>query len=123
MGIESEGRRLGQAERLAALKESLSPLDMVTVMQTGKMRGLNTHDHFVCSALVPSVRVENVEEVLNLGGFHNDISAGLPSSTYGFNTASEESKPRYWRYGNDLGIEPLVLFRSFLRVERKLRRD
>ena len=113
MGIESEGRRLGQAERLAALKESLSPLDMVTVIQTGEMRGLNTHDHFVCSALVPSIRVENVEEVLNLGGFHYDVCAGLPGSTYGFNSASEKSKPRYWRYGNDLGLEPLVVLRSF----------
>ncbi len=111
--MDAERMRLGQTGRLASLERPTSPLDMMTVFQTGNARGFNQHDHFVCCALIPSACIGNVEELLVLSGFRDNVYAGLPGSTGRLHEGSGKRKLVYWRYGNELGVEPLVTFRSF----------
>ncbi len=118
MSIETERMRLDQAERVVSLERPLSPLDLITVLHTGDARGLNEHDHFVCCALIPSARIGNVEELLARSSFHLDVYAGSPGSSSAFDRKGQKWESRYWRYGNEFGIEPLVILRSFLGLRK-----
>ncbi|MBP1466714.1 hypothetical protein EYB53_013440 [Candidatus Chloroploca sp. M-50] len=85
--------------------DSLAKGDWITVHSISNS---NPGTTAICSALIPN---DEIDEFLSETSWGITIEGFLPSCTrYG---GSEEGETRYYRYGNDQGIEPLVLIRSF----------
>ncbi len=113
MNFTSDRERLSQENMMDTLQRRLKLTDMVTVFQVTDEESFQERDHFVCSALLPSCHMENVEEVLALSGYLHRNEAGLPSSVSQYEEKTKEKCPKYLRYGNEHGVEPLVLRRHF----------
>lgn len=105
MNMETERKRLLQEAMLHSLFRNLQLTDMLPVYCSNST-GLQ--DHGIYCALVPSRRVEQVLSTLNWDLTHN---GGVPGSV----AYHGEGKDRveYLRFGNDDGIEPLVIDRIF----------
>ena len=111
MSTEQERNRLTQAETLAYLRRDISTAEMLTVYQAHRDDACS---HGIYCALIPSKQIDKALNSLNWDLMHGD---GLPGSV----GHSEDGnwKIDYLRYGNEDGIEPLVIEREFHDVREK----
>lgn len=102
---EKEKRRLAQSEFIEWINRPFSPSDMMTVYLDKDHAG---SDIGLYCALIPNVAIEDsLKEMtwdLSLGG-------GMPGAVKHYTNGVEEVK--YYRFGDDDGVEPLVIYRSF----------
>ena len=103
--LKAELERLSQAKKLAQISRKLDLMELITVHLSDHS---GDHMHGLFSAFVPSTKIEDrlaaIEWDLNTG-------RGVPGSVEYY----ENGNPRveYLRFGNDSGIEPLVIEREF----------
>lgn len=106
MSIESDRTRLSQERTLEELRRELKLTDMVTVYQT--YENDYSRGSTFC-ALIPSAYLE---KALSTTTWDFRIGEGGPGAyEYG---DGEKQRVKYFRYGNENGIEPLVNKREFL---------
>ena len=104
MSIDSDRARLSQKKTLDSLRRDLKPTDMVTVYhkRAGYRRG------GIYCALIPCAQID---QVLSESSWDLFYGRGVPSAVVHYRGGEE--KPEYLRFGNDNGIEPLVIVREF----------
>jgi ASC-1-like (ASCH) protein len=103
--IQPELERLSQAELLAEFTRELGLLELVTVYLSDGGKD-HTRSHYC--ALVKSDKIENSMATLTWDLFYGN---GIPCAVEYY----ENGKPRveYLRFGNDHGVEPLLIGREF----------
>ncbi|MDL2275801.1 hypothetical protein LJC22_06720, partial [Desulfosarcina sp. OttesenSCG-928-G10] len=103
MTNESDAIRLRQGDNLKALFQKISIMEMVTVYYTSE-----SSNHGVYCGLIPNSEVKK-----SLKSFSWDLShgGGYPDATVYYNDGDEVAI--YHRYGNDQGVEPLIIDRDF----------
>ena len=116
MSIELERERLSQTKSLAHFRREMSLAEKVTVDQLWVWR--RECSHFIRCVIMPS---SQVARILSSREWAFPDEEGMPSvvETYGDN----EKQERYLRFGNDDGIEPLVINRLISRSPGFIRRD
>jgi hypothetical protein len=102
MSIRVDQDRLSQTKMLDWLQSELKVTAMVTVYLSD-IGGY--HNHGICSALIPS---DHIERALFSPTW--DLS-GMPGTIEYYEGRQKQVK--YLRYGNDNGIEPLIIDRKF----------
>ena len=105
MSAEAEKARLSQQGNLDYLLRPIGPTEMVTVCHSSR----NDDEHWgIYCALIPS---EKIEQALSRPRWDLMRGSGTPSSigVYGGGAYNAE----YLRFGNEDGIEPLVIDRDF----------
>ena len=104
MSIDSDRARLSQKKTLDSLRRDLKPTDMVTVYhkRAGYRRG------GIYCALIPCAQID---QALSESSWNLFYGRGVPSAVV--HDGGGEEKPEYLRFGNDNGIEPLVIVREF----------
>ena len=105
MTIEADRERLSQAKLLASLSRELPITEMVTVYLSD--RG-DPHNHGISCAMVPSA---NIEKSLALPTWDLMHGGGCPGAVQHWNGGTKTTE--YCRFGNQDGIEPLVIDRGF----------
>ena len=105
MSIESDRARLSQKKELEYLRRELKATDMVTVYRSD--RGEQFHRGIFC-ALIPS---DQIEQALSNSSWDLSHGGGIPGTSDRF--IDEEWKVEYLRYGDDSGVEPLVIDREY----------
>ena len=105
MTNKSDFDRLGQASMLAWLRRDMPINEMVTVYLSGDS---DQHDHGIYCALIPSAAVE---ESLERPGWDLGHGGGMPGAVEYYDQGNKTVK--YCRFGDDRGIEPLVIDRGF----------
>ena len=103
--IEQERERLSQVKNLAWLRRDLQLTDMVTVYLSD---ATDSHRHGLYCALIPSEQVEQVLAKPSWDFLHGN---GLPGTVAYYAHGKEQVD--YLRFGNDSGIEPLIIDREF----------
>ena len=103
--IQAELERLSQEKLLAEFSRELRLLELITVYLSD---GGKDHSRGHYCALVKSNQIENSLSTLTWDLLYGD---GTPGAVQYY----EEGKPRveYLRFGNDHGVEPLVIGREF----------
>ncbi len=115
MSINADKKRLSQTHILAEMQRELKSNDMVTVYRVDK----DTEEHskrYIFCALIPSSQIQDslADSTWNL-----ELSDGMPSGmTY---RKQGELQHEYLRYGNDNGVEPLIIDREFCRLREDYR--
>ena len=124
MNIQQERERLLQTKSIKELQHRIGALDMVTVYMKephDKMAGRDIY-----CALIPS---NQVEQALSNVAWDLDYGMGWPSTVTYHRNGMKHVK--YLRFGNDKGIEPLIVgneeiaeeFRFFHRLDHDLERN
>ena len=110
MSIESDRERLSQAHNLEWIGRKLKATDMVTVYRRNSMEVRD--DYFILSGLISLEQVEQVLSDTRIDNMEIESSCGMPDA---FDCEAKDGKTqiKYLRYGNDKGIEPLIIRRSF----------
>ena len=109
MSIELERSRMSQVETLRNISRQRQLTDMVTVYELPTRDNIwSDPDFFVFCALIPSDRVE---DSLSASSWDCPPEDGFPCAI-GYHEDGNRSV-RYFRFGNDQGIEPLVFRRNF----------
>ena len=103
--IRAELERLSQAKKLAEIIRELDLMELITVHLSNHDRD---HMYGLFSAFVPSTKIED-----SLAAMEWDLNTGrgVPGSVE-YNE-SGGSRVEYLRFGNDSGIEPLIIEREF----------
>ncbi len=105
MSAETERARLSQQGNLASLLGPIGLTEMVTVCHLSH----NGDEHWsIYCALIPS---EKIEQVLSSSGWDLMRGSGTPSSIEVYRGGAHNAE--YLRFGNEDGIEPLVIDRDF----------
>src|SRR4051794_16173892 len=112
MSVQKDRDRLLQAKTLAELQRnpSLSQMIRVHTLSSGDLSNQITH-----CCLVRSV---DIEKVLTTPSWDLGYGEGVPSDITHFE-GGKKKRVEYFRYGNEEGIEPLIITRGF----HKLRDD
>ena len=105
MDISSDRARLSQEKTLESLRREPKATEMETVYRSD--RGGHFHRGIYC-ALIPSDQIERVLSKLSWDLLHG---SGVPGTVV--KLILGEWKPEYLRYGDDSGVEPLVIDREF----------
>ncbi|MCG8450734.1 MAG: hypothetical protein MI725_14285 [Pirellulales bacterium] len=105
MSINSDRERLSQVEMLEWLRRDLQLTDMVTVYLS---RREGCHNHGILCAFVPSGLVE---EVLSNTSWDLRHGEGMPGTIEYYEGGKR--KIEYLRFGNDEGLEPLIIEHEF----------
>jgi len=105
MSTEQGCKRLSQEAMLESLTRNLQLTDMLPVYYSNTA---GPHIHGIYCALVPSDRVEEVLSTLTWDLSHG---GGVPGSAVYHDDGNERIE--YLRFGDDDGIEPLVIDRVF----------
>ncbi len=105
MSVDQERKRLSQEKMLSTFTSELKITEMLTVYLSTTGDKCN---YGVYCALVPSSQVDKVISNLSWDLSHGD---GIPGSVI-YHIDGEE-QVQYLRFGNDDGIEPLVIDRDF----------
>lgn len=103
--IEKEKNRLAQGKFVGWVRRQVAPSEMLAVFLKDEK---DEHDITVYCALVPNDRVEIV---LGNTSWDLQLGDGLPGSV--IYHRGEEKRIEYQRFGNDEGVEPLVIYRHF----------
>ncbi|MBS0184144.1 MAG: hypothetical protein JSS39_17295 [Nitrospira sp.] len=103
--IEKEKQRLAQGEFLKWVTRPISPAEMMTVYLDDKA---DDHNISIYCALIPS---DQLERSLNDPSWDLNLGDGLPGSVRYH--CEGETQVKYLRFGDDDGIEPLVVYREF----------
>src|SRR5262245_11249010 len=113
MNKEDDANRLRQAARIARLSTDISMTDMVTVYLS---HSGSEHNHGIYCALIPNNMVEQCLEHPEWDLLHGD---GAPGAVV--HESGGQRKVEYLRYGDDSGIEPLILDREFYGIRTNYR--
>lgn len=105
MNIESERERLSQAKFLLWIRNQMELGEMVTVYWSEIE---NQHNYGVYPVLIPTSKIE---ESLSDPSWHSTYGDGSPGTVQYYREGEE--KIEYLRFGNDEGLEPLVIDRYF----------
>ena len=124
MNIQQERERLLQAKSIEELQHRIDAFDMVTVYMEESHDEMASRD--ICCALIPS---NQIEQALSNVGWDLDYGMGWPSTVTYHRNGMKHVK--YLRFGNDKGIEPLVVgneeiaeeFRLFHRLHHDQKRN
>ena len=103
MSIDLDRKRLAQEESLKSLLRKMRLTDLVTMYQW--IREENSHEYAIYCALIPSRQIERA--LSNPADWDLHFYQGTPSAVVG------GGQVRYLRYGEDNGIEPLIINRDF----------
>jgi hypothetical protein len=103
--IQSELERLSQATLLAEFTRKLGLLELITVYLSEEGKD-HTRSHYC--AFVRSDKVENSLVTLTWDLFYGN---GIPGAMQYYEDRT--SKVEYLRFGNDHGVEPLIIGREF----------
>ncbi len=110
MSIESDRERLSQTHNLERIGRKLKATDMVTVYRRNPM--VVKDDYSILSALIPPEQVEQVLSDTRVDDMEIESSGSMPD-TFDCEAKDRKRQIRYFRYGNENGIEPLIIRRSF----------
>lgn len=105
MSLDTDQQRLSQEALLKWLRQEIAPTELVTV----SFSDVTEHRDFgIHCALIPTAKIED-----SLSNLSWDLSSddGLPGAVQYYH--GDEKQVEYIRYGNDNGIEPLVIDRYF----------
>jgi hypothetical protein len=102
---EEEKQRLAQGKFLELIRRPISPAEMVTVYLDDKT---DDHDVGIYCALIPN---ENIERCLSDPSWDLHLGGGLPGAVEYHRDGEKQVK--YLRFGDDDGVEPLVIYREF----------
>ena len=105
MSIDSDRARLSQEKRLESLRREPRLTDMVTVYRT--YRNEFSNGGIYC-ALIPSA---NIEKAISTVTWDVRMNGGKPGAVEYSDGVTERIE--YTRYGDESGIEPLVISREF----------
>ena len=83
---------------------------MVTVYRRNPM--VVKGDYFILSALIPPEQVEQVLSGTRIDNMEIELSGSMPD-TFDCEAKDGKTQIQYLRYGNENGLEPLVIRRSF----------
>lgn len=108
MAIQADKERLSQARTLAWLRRDLDPTEMVTVYLTDDQ---GPHSHGIYCALIPTDRIEHTLASPSRDLLHGQ---GLPGAVQYHREG--EKRVEYLRFGDDTGVEPLVIDRMFHKI-------
>ena len=103
MSIDLDRKRLAQKAPLKSLLRKMRLTDIVTMYQS--IRQKDSYEHFIYCALIPSRQIERALSDPAEWDLH--FYQGTPSAVVG------GGQVRYLRYGDDNGIEPLIINRNF----------
>lgn len=103
--IEKEKQRLSQNKFLEWVNRQIHPTEMLTVYLDDKT---DDHDIGVYCALVPN---DQIERSLNDPSWELCLGGGLPGAVRYHRDG--EMQVKYLRFGDDDGVEPLVIYREF----------
>jgi hypothetical protein len=108
MDVDNEKKRLSQEKQLESFSREPKPTEMLIVSRSSYSKNTCYDIH---PALIP---LEQKDETLE--SYSRDLSheSGIPLSYVYFENGEE--KIRYFRFGSDNGIEPLVICRDFHNV-------
>ncbi len=107
MSIESERERLSQAKMLAYFRREMRPTEMITVSYSSGWSD-PSHNLGVHCALIPSGQLE---QTFSSPTWKLSWDGGLPGAIQYYK--DEKQQAEYLRFGNESGVEPLVLHRDF----------
>lgn len=105
MSIDTDRDRLSQTQMLKWLQRDLQMTDMITVYLSDHD---SLHNHGIYCALIPS---SQVDRALSTPAWNLMHGQGIPGAVE-YNERGEK-RVRYLRYGDDGGIEPLIIDRDF----------
>lgn len=105
MNLDADRERLSQAKMLERLRCNPQLSEMVTVYQ---LDGNGFHKHGIYCALIPN---DQIEKTLSEPSWDLSHDQGLPESIVHY--LGDYAEVSYLRFGNDNGIEPLVIDREF----------
>lgn len=100
--LKDEIQRLTQSQALERLCGNFSMTEMVTVYWSDSA---STHNHGIYCALVPSSQIEHCLSNLSWDFSHGD---GYPGACKHYDNITT-----YYRFGDNSGIEPLIIDRNF----------
>ena len=103
MSIDLDRKRLAQEDPLKSLLRKMRLTEMVTMHQWIKKEG--SHEYAIYCALMPSRQIERALSDPAEWDLH--FYQGTPTAVVG------GGQVRYLRYGDDNGIEPLIINRDF----------
>jgi hypothetical protein len=105
MSIDVDRDRLSQAKILDWLRRDLKLTEMVTVYLSDRT---DSHNRGIYCALIPCAQIERVLSRTSWDLLHGQ---GMPGAVV-YHEGGEE-RVEYLRYGDDDGVEPLVIDREF----------
>lgn len=103
--IEKERQRLAQDKFLEWVHHQIRPTEMVTVYLKDET---DDHNIGIYCALIPN---DQIERSLNDPSWDLHLGGGLPGAVEYHRDGEKQVK--YLRFGNDNGVEPLVIYREF----------
>ncbi len=113
MSIDADRERLSQAKTLELLRRDPPLEELVTVYQSDAD---SFHKTYIYCALIPNDQIE-----LTLSDPSWDLSCGQGLPDVMINHSSDDANITYLRFGNDDGIEPLVIDREFYEIHENYR--
>ena len=108
MDINTDQRRLSQAQTLKYMQRDLKWNEMLTVYQENIQE---YNKYYIYCALIPSA---HIEETLSVSTWDLEFSRGMPRGMTSYKGGKEVHQ--YLRYGVDNGVEPLIIDRNFHRL-------
>ena len=111
MSIDLDRKRLAQEESLKSLLRKMKLTDMVTTYQWIRK---DAHEYLIYCALIPSHKIERALSDPAEWDLH--FFQGTPIAVVG------GGQFRYLRYGDDNGIEPLIINRNFTESQTNYRK-
>ena len=112
MSIALDRKRLAQEGPLKSLLRKMRLTDMVTMYQWVTKE--DSYEHLIYCALMPSRQIERA--LSNPAEWDLHFYQGTPSAVVG------GGQVRYLRYGEDNGIEPLIINRDFTESQTNYRK-
>ena len=110
MSIVADQERLLQKHNLEWIGRKLKATDMVTVYRRNSMVVRN--NYFILSGLISLEQVEQVLSDTKIDSMKIESSGSMPD-TFDCEAKDGKTQIKYLRYGNENGVEPLVIRRSF----------
>ena len=105
MSIDTDKRRLSQAQTLQHMQRDMKLNEMITVYQEYTEE---YSKHYIYCVLIPSA---HIEKALSVSTWDMEFSQCMPSGMIS-NKGGRDIR-EYLRYGVDNGVEPLIIGRSF----------
>ncbi len=105
MSVDEDRDRLSQTKMLKRLQRKPQMTDMITVYMSDTK---DLHSYYIYCALIPS---DQIERSLSNPSWDFLHGGGMPDAVEYYEGG--EKRVEYLRYGDDDGIEPLLIDREF----------
>ena len=115
MDIEKESKRLSQNQHIDHFKKKHKATDMVTVYLSEEHE---LYDRDIYSALVS---LDNREKVLSRNDWSYQGCEGKPNTDVFYYEDNDEEIIEYLRFGNDEGMEPLIICHDGIELSQEFR--